>query len=209
MDAKRVLISLPFVLLIYLSPGQEIHDLRVVNGITVDLGPLQAWLAKSPDEREGERPLKHWKELQILEAEPMAGWFKCKVQMEGLTRTNLIANLPPQARKVLQEINDTYVKLQKLRVQIAASEIAVRRADAVTPTGALGDRAYVDSVMNQRYQVNLAGAQLEEAKKILSQLEAKHREYMNSHLSETKVFAMFAGRKYGGLEIWDCGAKKE
>jgi len=189
-------------------PGQEVHDFRVVNGVTVDLGPLHAWLAKSKDEREGERPMKHWKELQILEVERTGGWFKCKVEIEGLTLTNLVANLPAQVQAVIEKMNQTDARIELLRAQIARGEVVVRRADAVTPHGALGTAEYVDAVRNQRAQVNLAGAKLEEAKATLAKLEAERHEYISSNLSETKVLAMFTGRKYGGLEIWDCGIKK-
>ena len=185
--------------------AQAIHDFRIVNGKTVDLGPVHEWLAKPV----GERPMKHWKRLQVLSVAPVSGWFKCQVKNEAdLEGQLLIANLPKMVVDYHGKLKQQYETMERLRAQIAAADAKVRRADAVTPTEAYGDRAYVDSVMAQRHQVNLANVQLQESKEQLSKLERDYREALEKGPGETKILAMFTGKKYSNLEIWDCGQQK-
>jgi hypothetical protein len=43
--------------------AQEAQDLRIVNGRQVDLAPIHKWFT----DHEGQRPMKHWQQIQIFE----------------------------------------------------------------------------------------------------------------------------------------------
>ena len=72
------------------------RDVRVVNGKTVDLSPVHAWYLK----RDGERPMKHWKKLEVCQLKgPTAGWERCVLKDEegGLVEV-FVGNLPAAIR---------------------------------------------------------------------------------------------------------------
>jgi hypothetical protein len=60
--------------------------------------------------------------------------------------------------------------IESLQAQIEFAERKVRYADAVTPTGATGDPDYVNAVMAQRSNVNLAAEQVNDARIRLNKL---------------------------------------
>src|SRR5580765_8502120 len=49
------------------SSAVATHDIRIVSGIKVDLGPIHDW-EKNPS---GERPLKHWKKISFQTVGPL------------------------------------------------------------------------------------------------------------------------------------------
>src|SRR5204863_5808 len=69
-------------------------DLRLVGTTTVDLGPVHAWLQKN----QGERPLKHWKRLQVFNIKgTVSTMAQCVVKTEdGKFDEILVKNLPAQ-----------------------------------------------------------------------------------------------------------------
>src|SRR5258708_35535385 len=71
----------------------------VVNGRKVDVAPLLEWLKT----RKGERPLKHWKEIQALEDDSsVGGWQHCRVKIErGEEKTVYVDHLPGRAKAFL------------------------------------------------------------------------------------------------------------
>src|SRR5260370_5334029 len=83
--------------------GQNIDkpsDIRTVSGIKVDLGPLHAWYRT----KEGERPLKHWKRLTVLNVKGLQGsWDHIFVRTEtGAVAELLAANLPKRVKEYIQ-----------------------------------------------------------------------------------------------------------
>ncbi|HEV2350831.1 MAG TPA: hypothetical protein VG028_13400 [Terriglobia bacterium] len=72
-----------------LAFGQQFSDIRLVNGRRVDLGPVRAWLAKPA----GERPMKHWKILQVVEIRKQVGtWDECAVTFEDGAQADVLLN---------------------------------------------------------------------------------------------------------------------
>jgi len=72
-----------------------------------------------------------------------------------------IADAPNRERKAQMEAD--LQKIQAFAARVSNAEKRVRYANAVTPTGASGSPEYVDSVMAQRSQVNLAAEQVTDA----------------------------------------------
>src|SRR2546426_5186263 len=71
-------------------------DVRIVNGIQVDLTPIHAWLRT----REGERPMKHWRQFQVFNMTAnLGGLDRCTVKTEeGSFAEMLIKNLTRETR---------------------------------------------------------------------------------------------------------------
>ena len=180
--------------------SQEVRDTRKVNSATVDLTPVRQWFR----DKQGERPMKHWKLLQITEVKEMVGsWQKCVVKNEtGDSLELLIQHLPASIPKHFADIKQRRQQLELLNSSLARSSTAVAIADATTPTKVAGSAAFVDAVMAERYKVELAKLNVEQRRARVALLNKELTELSAKPQSE---FAMFSGRKYGGTEIWDCG----
>ncbi len=73
--------------LLFLSSGASAADLRVVNGVTVNLDQVNEWLAS---DRKAERPMKHWKQVRITEAKDLVGsWQRYAIKTESGQKTEI------------------------------------------------------------------------------------------------------------------------
>jgi hypothetical protein len=186
--------------------AQESKELRVVNGIAVDVAPVRKWLV----DRQGDRPMKHWKVLNVDRLEKMTGaWDQCVVRNEsGQNVTVLIASLPPALKPTLETCAKLQNEITRLSTYHAKASKEVAVANAVTPVGAAGTAAYVDAVMNQRAQVNLASLRVEELGDYIVALKERLEQEKEKSKELRVLLAMFTGKKYAGLEIWDCGKQQ-
>jgi hypothetical protein len=187
-----------------IRPGDEINikkDVRIVSGVKIDLTPVHAWFRN----RNGERPLKHWKQLQVFKIEQAGPSDLCTVKTEdgGFTKM-VILNLPANVKTYFGEISRKQAAIAQLKTQIDHDEPIVNREDAVAPTGASGDASYPGYVNSQRVQANLDMVALNEKKQALAKLESE-LDVLKNRTDLVTVFAMFSGRKYGDDPIWDCG----
>ncbi len=204
MKAKGLWFALVFST--WAATAQETRDLRVVNGVAVDLGPVHKWLA----DHQGERPLKHWKQLRVTEIKtPISGWERCRVKNEAGGEVELlVANLPAQVKTFFQSLNQQYADIVRLRTRIETETRTIRLLDGQIPEAAWGDTAYVNSVISQRRQLEAAKANLETSREQLVTLQTSYDEQVGQAGERLTVLAMFSGRKYSGLEVWDCGKPK-
>jgi hypothetical protein len=180
-------------------------DIRVVNGLSVDLAPLNKWLV----DRQGDRPLKHWMQIQVGEIkEPVATWQRCVVKGEIGELTILLDNLPQSVIDFLQHSGELHAEIRNLTAEIESKQSALNRAgakaaDANNATGA--------PTFAPNYYViggETAKAQLEDMRTKLEHLQARYSALMGQAVESTTVLAMNTGRTYSNLPIWDCGAKK-
>lgn len=189
------------------------RDVRVLSGKEVDLAPVHQWLAKPV----GERPLKHWKRLQILEVKGnVAGYTRCVVKTEESLKTELLmANLPPEPAAYLQSTKQQYAAILALRAQVEADQKAIdNRLDwylrnPPTWSSVTSGRTTVADTPRGRTQDYVATTRkLEEDQKNLRLLELKHQELLDKGAGQTSVLAMFTGQSYASTQIWECGRKK-
>src|SRR3954471_3871513 len=108
-------------------PGDNItvtRDIRVVNGTSVDLTPVHEWFRT----KEGDRPLKHWKQLQLftVKDESAYGGIRCVLKTENGLMEAYVKNLPPELNEYIQTMRRQEFALAKLRSDIAAQEAVVR-----------------------------------------------------------------------------------
>src|SRR5262245_36847478 len=74
-------------------------ELRSVNGREVDLQPLIDWAA----DKKGERPLKHWKLVQILENKGQTAYQVVLADIEGSQTQIALKNCPAGILQLLTQ----------------------------------------------------------------------------------------------------------
>ena len=165
--------------------------------------------------------MSRWQELKIISID-FYTWsrYKCAVAPINLGDKPvpsyiLVDRLPDSLTAIPNQIRDEQAKLKQLseQIQIYAKAIAnkqraVDAADAVTPVGASGDAGYVDAVMAQRQQVNLAQLDVNQAMERLSAMKDEQQQHIENVISlqrkfdQTTLRLFFTGYMVNGLEIW-------
>jgi hypothetical protein len=157
-------------------------ELRTVNGKEVDLQPLIDWSAH----KKGERPLKHWKLLQILENKGETGFQVVTADIEGTKTQIALKNAPAGILQMLTQ-------KQTLESQLAAA----RQEHQAAAQDAANTRKRKE--VKQAKRSEAAAADLEKnAKKELAELEQKIKQ-------QKGVYAMNTGATFNGLPVWDTG----
>lgn len=182
------------------SSAVQAHDIRIVSGIKVDLGPIHDW-EKNPA---GDRPLKHWKKISFQTVGPMtAGQSTCRVKIEGGGEiTAVVKNVPaPTAAAYanVQKLNDDHQRLAQRLEQDS------RRAATVQAVQTNAEYGIPDP--NQAQQAVTLSSMLQNRQTELNRLEQSVNEAANSFANISTEYAMFTGQKAKDLEIWDCGLK--
>ena len=72
-------------------------EMRTVGNTEVDLQPLIDWTAK----KKGERPLKHWKLVQVLEQKRQSASPVLLCDIEGLKSEIMLRNCPKELLSLL------------------------------------------------------------------------------------------------------------
>jgi hypothetical protein len=180
-------------------------DIRSINGYQVDLMPLHRWLRKP----EGERPLKAWKQLQVYTWKGQVHFLdRCVVKVEGGDFTEFyIANLPVEVRQYFIRLKELEAAIAGLSAEIEAQKAAILAANAVLPA-APSVPFYVDPAASARAEANLALASLELKNETLAKWQGEYANLRQVGEKQTKIIALFAGKKWGGLELVDCGRGK-
>jgi hypothetical protein len=119
-------------------------DVRSVNGKDIDLAPLHAWYLNP----RGDRPLKHWKKLEITDVDGLvATWPRCVCTGEsGVSVRILMTAIPERTKSVLDAMKANAETIARLSAEIEAEQAAWRRDNAVTLTGASGPAPHNSAV---------------------------------------------------------------
>jgi hypothetical protein len=189
--------------------AQSPDDIRLVNGIKVNLGPVHDWLIT----HKGERPMAHWKQIRIQEmAENMGGWQRCLVKIEDQPMTYiLIGNIADYVRKAFASIADKETAMDSARAQVEQDKrsLEIARQRYRQGTGGLvtvsGSR--VDSDATRENDLYEARRKLDRDSVAVEDRSREYLEAFQTIASETTVLGMFSGRDYAKLKIWDCGFK--
>jgi hypothetical protein len=206
--------------------AQQFHDLRVVNGITLDLGPVHEWLAHP----KGEQPMKHWRQVVVFAiGSKFRDLDRCFIAGRGLNSTQevFVANMPKDIKdRVLafqQSVQETAQAIIALRMQLPAAE---QMRDAfwdryvysdgwisTITAGTGGTSTSSDSDATRLANARAGDKNLVMMREQLALLEKIQREQFAAlknidRDTNRSVLAMFSGRKYDKLEVWDCGRPK-
>ena len=97
-------------------------DMRTVNGKEVDLQPLIDWAAH----KKGERPLRHWKLVQILESKGQTAYPIVMADIEGTKTQIALKNCPSGILQLLAQKQALEAQLSSARQdhQAAAQDAA-------------------------------------------------------------------------------------
>src|SRR5215467_3665769 len=100
----------------------ESAELRHVNGKEVDLQPLIDWAAQ----KKGERPLKHWKLVQILENKGQTAYQLVLADIEGTQTQIALKNCPAGILQLLAQKQTLEGQLASVKQdhQAAAQQVA-------------------------------------------------------------------------------------
>jgi hypothetical protein len=181
-------------------------DLRLVGTTTVDVGPVHTWLQTN----QGDRPLKHWKQLQVFSVKGnISTMAQCVVKTEdGRFEEILLKNLPQQVPEFLTTFANEAAAITNLQTEIAAHLAEAHSAESVAITDATDLAQYLDDLLTEKARADLEKAAVQQKSEALQKLLTNH-EAMRARASEaTSVLAMNTMRKFAGFPVWDCGMQK-
>ena len=183
MRSLRVLM-LVAVVLISVFDRCAAAELRTVGNVQVDLQPLVDWSVK----KKGERPLKHWKLVQVLELKKPSASPALLCDIEGLKTEIILKNCPGGLVDLLHQKADLDAKL------------AAARKNESAAAGNLGE-ARNKRQAKQAKRSHTSAAETEKTiKKDVAELDRKLKQ-------QQKFFAMATGATFDGLPVWDTGLK--
>jgi hypothetical protein len=177
--------------------GTHADTVRVKNQ-TVDLAPVVEWMRT----KEGDRPMAHWKVVQI---ESMVGraWGGHRVMArldEEPIREIVVQNIPISLAQRLE--HDRFILNAMAEVETRIEEVELfnqqlnRELDLAIRAG---DFAY-ELNRTQRLANNQAIVQLR-----LTHDRLAATLQMTEELEKARLLAYFTGQKVGEVEVWDCG----
>jgi hypothetical protein len=175
-----------------------------VSGRSVDLTPLTRWLA----DPQGERPLKHWKQITLIESKGIVdGRPRYVIKTEDTPELEVsLMNLPDSVKSFVLAMKTLQDEIKSLTAQIKENQTAIDRAKALTPETQDSDAAYL-LALDERGRVNAYEQKIYEASDKLAPLERDYAEKMKVAKKESSTLAMFTGASYAGVPIWDCGQR--
>jgi chromosome segregation ATPase len=157
-------------------------DMRIVNGKEVDLQPLIDWATH----KKGERPLKHWKLIQIAENKSQTAYQIVVADIEGAQTQIALKNCPSGVLQLLSQKQALEAQLASVRQdhQAAAQDAA---------------NTHKRKEVKQAKRNEASDAEMEKnIKKELADLEEKIKQ-------QKGVYAMNTGATFNGLPVWDTG----
>jgi hypothetical protein len=209
LQSMRILLLITFLLATHLQAA----DVRTINNRAVDLQPIHDWKA---GDQTTERPLKHWKELKVLEIQQQISttMHVATVEIDGTRQAIILRNMPKDQR-------EKATRLGTLKSQVTAAEKASANASAVAAaakvraSGSAGvyvtdDTAYLDAVRADELRKKdeaaaaegrsvIAAANLKALKDEIASLE--------DYLRKNPLLAMANGASYAGKPEWDTGMR--
>jgi hypothetical protein len=157
-------------------------ELRTVNGKEVNLQPLIDWSAH----KKGDRPLKHWKLVQILESKGEMAYPVVMADIEGTKTQIALKNCPSSILQLLGQ-------KQALEAQLAS----VKQDHQAAAQQVANSRKRKD--VKQAKQTEASDSEMEKnIKKQMSDVEEKIKQ-------QKAVYAMNTGGTFNGLPVWDTG----
>jgi hypothetical protein len=180
-----------------------------VGGVAVDLQPLHDWKT----DHQGERPLKHWREVQVIGLERTVAYPQVVVRMDGQQKTILLRNCP---HRLLDSLNqrvgvEKQLNHAKKKTDRARSEVEYASTRAPGTFVVTGNSDFVNSAAVEyearREELARARAALAEATAEEAKLARQAGELDKTIEGQGALLAMNTGQTLGNLEVWDTGMK--
>jgi hypothetical protein len=202
-----------FILVSVTALAASAGDIRNVGGRSVDLQPIHDWKV----DKRGERPFAHWKDVLVHEVlDKPGGWDRCRVEIDGKHREILVANLPASIGTFLDAFARRLNTIKGLRAQLAADEQAAHDAanrwlfteEGFTTVKSGTSGFYVDNQDTRLSRMLELDRRVDLERKQLAALEAEQAKAVRQSSEALTVLAMFTGRTYAKLEVWDTGLRR-
>jgi hypothetical protein len=170
-----------------------------VRNKSVDLAPVVRWFEK----REGERPMPHWKLIEIEKVQAKAwGGYRVSAKVDGITYEGsmVIQNLPATLLRMIAADDAILKAMTEIEAKIAVLERQNRELE----------RQKELTVREYGNAYELAVAQLKANEDAIAGLQTtylNHEQTLSSTSTakKSKLLAYFTGQKVGQHEVWDCG----
>jgi hypothetical protein len=187
-------------------------DLRTINNRTVDVQPIHDWRAAKGSLEA--RPLKHWKDLKVLELQQTisSSMHIVKADIEGSVQVITLRNMPADLVK-----NFNRLQTLKSQTQTAKTVDTAAKANATAAkTMAQGDyfvsgtEDFVNSVAAEKLRRTQKAAEAAaKADLARANLEAREAELakLTEEINKTVLLAMPTGGTYAGKAEWNTGMK--
>jgi hypothetical protein len=180
--------SLKFLLLaaflcLPVMPHSHGAEVRTVGNTEVDLQPLIDWSAK----KKGDRPLKHWKLLQVLELKKQAAAPVLICDIEVLKTEIILRNCPRELLDLLRQKAELEAKLTSARKEEGAAAENLNEAHN----------------KRQARQAKRANTAARDTQKVLN----KELTGVDQKIKQQKLYAMATGATFDGLPVWDTGLR--
>lgn len=169
------------VLVLLLVATASAAEVRKVGNTEVDLQPLIDWTAK----KKGERPLKHWKLVQVLELKKPGPSPALLCNIDSVKTELILRNCP-------KELTDLVRRKSELEAKLAAA-----RKDE----GAAAEDLNEARNKRQERQAKRANSAARDTQKVLE----KERKEVEQKIKQQRVYAMSTGQTFDGLPVWDTG----
>lgn len=148
------------------------------------------------------------REIKILSVNADYGAMKCTAVVGGEKRELLVNNLPASVIEFLGKYNGLKADISRAQPLVERQVRQAERADAVALTGAGGNAVYVNSVMEERKQANLAMQYAKENAIDLNKLKERLIDWTNNDLTNrTTIIAFPTGQSYSSLPVWQSVSK--
>ena len=173
-------------------------DVRLVGTTRIDLAPLHEWLGT----KTGERPMKHWKHIQISVLIPNVPWPVCSISADGgSTKSVYLKNIPAVAVNAFIEEERLTKAVADKADWIADETKRLRAVGAHESEWEYGSPNYI------RHQQDLAA--IENQREAFKELKSQLQSALKNEKAVGSDFAMFTGQIYNKMEVWDCGQKTQ
>ncbi len=159
-------------------------EIRNVGGADVDIQPAIDWAVK----KKGDRPLKHWKQVQVLERKGQSAYPVLLCDIEGLKTEIALKHCP---RGILDLLD------QKATLE---AEMKAARDNEEAASRAVGNATRKREVRQAKRSQTAAKDTEKSLSKQLVSLDQKVKR-------EQKIFAMFTGATFDGVPLWDTGLR--
>ncbi len=146
-----------------------------------------------------EAPIGEPKNVRILKVINNYGFPTCSTD----AGTIAIAGLPASIDIYYKTLESKRLNVIQYADELETKRKNLDRLDAITPTGASGNAAYVDAVMAKRTAINLAYQDLKEESTKLTHMSEAWKDMQSDGPRMTTISAQETGKAYGGCKVWN------
>ena len=141
--------------------------------------------------------------VRIVQVVGNYGFMKCAAVIDGEQREIYVRNLPGSVGDYLAQVSRQKADIAAFQAKVDADAKAAERADALAPTGIIGDTDQASAAMTRRIQANQMALNVKNERDTLAQMQASLADLTSQSAVKTTIVAFPEGQNYGNLPIWN------